>query len=89
MLHNHGSVDNPILFKFSARVGAGVERERESERILLPRLLAVAEFKKLSKKLCVQFSSMAILFHLHVNFSPSLFISNSCMVYFKFLFKVN
>ena len=80
MLHNHGSVDNPILFKFSVRWGEGC-RERESERMLLPMPLAETDFKNLSKKLCVQFSSLVILFHLNVYFSSSLFVFNSCMVY--------
>ena len=53
MLHNHGSLDNPILFKSWEKAGegwggGGVERER----MLLPRPLAVTDFKKLSKKLC-------------------------------------
>ena len=50
--------------------------------MLPPRPLAVTNFKKLSKKSYVQFSSLVILFHLHVFFSPGLFVSNSCMVYF-------
>ena len=42
MLHNYGSVENPISFKFR-----GVQRER----MLLPRLLAVTDFKKFGKKI--------------------------------------
>ena len=48
MLHSHGSMDNPILFK--CRREGGVEREREG--MLLHRPLAVINFKKFSKKLC-------------------------------------
>ena len=49
--------------------------------MILPRLLAVTNFKKFSKKkLCVQFSSLVLLFLLY--FSPSLFVLNSYMAVF-------
>ena len=76
MLHN---LDNPVLLKFSEGGGWG---EKESERMILPRPLAVTDFKKLIKKACVQFSSLVLLFHLHVYFNHSLFVSNNCMVDF-------
>ena len=42
----HHNQSNPILFKFSERVGGGGGGEVEIERMLLPRSLAVTDFKK-------------------------------------------
>ena len=48
--------------------------------MLLPRPLVVTDFKKFSKKLCVQFLSLVLLILLY--FSPSLFVSNNGMADF-------
>ena len=40
--------------------------------------------------MCVRFSSLVLLFHFHLYFSPSLFVSSSCMVGFiNAFFKCN
>ena len=46
LLHNHGSLHNFLLICMW------------EARVLLSRQLALADFKKLSKKLCLQFSSL-------------------------------
>ena len=51
----------------------------ERERMLLPGQL-VTDFKKFSEELCVQFSTLVLLFLLYL--SPSLFVSNSGMADF-------